>query len=279
MINEVQKTFFTGEFAKLFDVKKDTLLYYDKIDLFKPAGVHENGYRYYTLEQFDHFIAIQSLRAVQFPIKELKQYFTAPSRERLESLAAEQVEKVKQEIEKLQDIQSFLMRVMETTSELSTVKIGEVLFQEQPAEPIMLSAPNPIDLHTPVEEISRIVGKFLKEIGIKGAAANGSVLKKEQFCKRHFHQSDRLFCRMEGPGAVKKPAGLYAMMYHQGTYEEIESAYSHVLDEIEKEDMILDGDVFEEYLLHSLMSKDEAEYITKLSVKVKKREDEQIKRG
>jgi len=68
-------------------------------------------------------------------------------------------------------------------------------------------------------------------------------------------------------------------MYHQGTYEEIESAYSHVLDEIEKEDMILDGDVFEEYLLHSLMSKDEAEYITKLSVKVKKREDEQIKRG
>ncbi|MCY7707070.1 MerR family transcriptional regulator, partial [Bacillus safensis] len=40
MINDVQKTFFTGEFAKLFDVKKDTLLYYDKIDLFKPAGVH-----------------------------------------------------------------------------------------------------------------------------------------------------------------------------------------------------------------------------------------------
>ncbi|GLF91586.1 MerR family transcriptional regulator [Bacillus safensis] len=279
MINDVQKTFFTGEFAKLFDVKKDTLLYYDKIGLFKPAGVHENGYRYYTLEQFDHFIAIQSLRAVQFPIKELKQYFTEPSRERLQSLAAEQVEKVKQEIEKLQDIQSFLMRVMETTHELSTVKIGEVLFQEQPAEPIVLSAPNPIDLHTPVEEISRIVGKFLKEIGIKGAAANGSVLKKEQFSKRHFHQSDRLFCRMEGPEAVKKPAGLYAVMYHQGTYEEIESAYSHVLDEIEKEDMMLDGDVFEEYLLHSLMSKDEAEYITKLSVKVKKRIDEQMKRG
>ncbi|MFB8734850.1 hypothetical protein ACEQPO_15970 [Bacillus sp. SL00103] len=41
----------------------------------------------------------------------------------------------------------------------------------------------------------------------------------------------------------------------KGSYEEIESAYSRLLDEIEKRDMILDGDVFEEYLLHSLMSK------------------------
>ncbi|MFP3417818.1 MULTISPECIES: MerR family transcriptional regulator [Bacillus] len=273
MINDVQKTFFTGEFAKLFDVKKDTLLYYDKIDLFKPAGVHENGYRYYTLEQFDQFIAIQSLRAVQFPIKELKQYFTEPSRDRLQSLATEQVEKVKQEIEKLQDIQSFLLRVIETTNELSSVKTGEVLFQELPEEPVILSASHPIDLNTPVEEISRIVGEFLKEIGIKGAAANGSVLKKEQFLHRHFHQSDVLFCRMEGPGAVQKPAGLYAVMYDQGTYEELESAYSRLLADIEKEDMVLDGDVFEEYLLHSLMSKNEAEYMTKLSVKVKKRAD------
>lgn len=78
---------------------------------------------------------------------------------------------------------------------------------------------------------------------------------------------------MEAPEAVKKPAGLYAVMYDQGSYEEIESAYSRLLDVIEKEDMALDGDVFEEYLLHSLLSKNEAEYITKLSVKVKKRLD------
>ncbi len=32
------RTFTTGKFAKRFEVKKDTLLYYDKIGLFKPAG-------------------------------------------------------------------------------------------------------------------------------------------------------------------------------------------------------------------------------------------------
>lgn len=70
------------------------------------------------------------------------------------------------------------MRVMETTLELANVKIGEVLFQELPEEPVVLSASNPIDFNTPVEEISRIVGEFLKGVGIKGAAANGSVLKR-----------------------------------------------------------------------------------------------------
>ncbi|MBJ8056519.1 MerR family transcriptional regulator, partial [Bacillus cereus] len=87
---------------------------------------------YYTFEQFDHFMAIQSLRAVQFPIKQLKQYFTEPSQEKLQSLAVEQAEKVGEEIRKLQDIQSFLFRVIETTNELSSVKTGEVLFQELP---------------------------------------------------------------------------------------------------------------------------------------------------
>ncbi|MGD7061163.1 hypothetical protein ACQCU3_06620 [Bacillus altitudinis] len=52
----------------------------------------------------------------------------------------------------------------------------------------------------------------------------------------------------------------------------MKTAYSRLLDQIEAEDMILDGDVFEEYLLHSLMYKNEADYMTKLSVKVRKRE-------
>lgn len=74
-----QKTFTTGEFAKLLDINKDTLLYYDKINLFKPVGIHSNGYRYYTFEQFNQFMAIHSLRQVELPIKELKTYFEAPT--------------------------------------------------------------------------------------------------------------------------------------------------------------------------------------------------------
>ena len=40
-----EESYTTGEFARYFGIKKDTLLYYDKIGLFSPAGVRPNGYR------------------------------------------------------------------------------------------------------------------------------------------------------------------------------------------------------------------------------------------
>ena len=269
MRNHLQKTFSTGEFAKLFGVNKDTLLYYDKIDLFKPAGIKDNGYRYYTLEQFDSFIAIQSLRSVQFPIKDLKEYFKSPSQDALQELAFGQIEKVETEIKKLQDIQFFLSRVIEITNEIENVKIGELILQELPEESVIYSSTKNIDWNMSMEELSEITGNFMKEIGIKGVAANGSVINKINFLNRNYYQSDYLFCRLEGPDAVKKPAGMYAIVYYQGNPEGIESAYSFLLNALEAHKLIVDGDVFEEYLLHSLVSISEEDYITKLSVKVR----------
>ena len=133
------KTFSTGEFAKLLEVKKDTLLYYDKMDLFKPAGTYDNGYRYYTFEQFDQFMAIQSLRNVEIPIKELKTYFDMPNAPTLQQLAIEQQGKVAREIQKLQDIQYFLERTVTITKEMEEVTVGEVLLKQLPAEPIVYS--------------------------------------------------------------------------------------------------------------------------------------------
>lgn len=270
MKNTFKKTFSTGEFAKLFGMNKDTLLYYDKIDLFKPAGTKDNGYRYYTLEQIDSFIAIQSLRAVQFPIKDLKEYFESPSQDTLQELAIGQVKKVEREIKKLQDIQFFLSRVIDITNEIETAKKGTLLLTELPAESVIYSSTKDIDWNNSMEELSEITSTFMKEMGVKGIAANGSVINKNDFLNRDFHQSACLFCRLEGPKAVSKPAGTYAIVYYQGNPENIASAYTYLLHELEAQNLILDGDVFEEYLLHSLATKKEEEYITKISVKVKK---------
>ncbi len=44
------KTYFTtGEFAKLFGIKKQTLFYYYQCGIFKPDLTGENGYRYYLI--------------------------------------------------------------------------------------------------------------------------------------------------------------------------------------------------------------------------------------
>ena len=39
----------TAEFAKMCHTTKDTLIFYDRIDVFKPAFVDSKKYRYYEV--------------------------------------------------------------------------------------------------------------------------------------------------------------------------------------------------------------------------------------
>ncbi|MGE7603542.1 MerR family transcriptional regulator [Peribacillus sp. NPDC097675] len=269
MKKTAEKTFSTGEFAKLLEVNKDTLLYYDKIDLFKPAGTFDNGYRYYTFDQFDQFVAIQSLRAVELPIKELKTYFDAPNIQSLQQLAMEQQEKVAREVLKLQDIQFFLEQTVALTKEMKEISIGEVLIKPLAAEPVVYSEEK-MDWSISMEDLYEQSTTFFKKLGVKSTAAYGIVYSKEDFSKEETERESYLFCRLDDPSAKIKPAGDYAIIYHQGPYDELSQTFATLLTYLEKEQLELDGDIYEEYLLHSIVAKEEKDYITKVSAKVKR---------
>ncbi|MER2109192.1 MAG: GyrI-like domain-containing protein [Solibacillus sp.] len=274
MIKSNEKTFSTGEFAKLLGVNKDTLLYYDKIDLFKPAGTFDNGYRYYTFDQFDQFVAIHSLRAVDLPIKELKQYFSSPNVEGLQQLAIQQQEKVAKEIQKLQDIQQFLERTVALTKEMEQAEFGKVFIKSLPAEPVIYSKEQ-MDWTKSLEEMYAQSTPFSKKLGVKSTAAYGVVYPKEQFLTSDYFKDPEsemlsyMFCHAEDASAMMKPAGDYAIIYHQGSYEEMSQTYEVLLNFLTQTQLELDGDIHEEYLLHSIAAKEEENYITKISVKVK----------
>ena len=60
-------------FAKLCGCNAQTLRYYDRIGLMRPAKVDEwTGYRYYEEEQALTFIRIRSLQQADFSIEEIK---------------------------------------------------------------------------------------------------------------------------------------------------------------------------------------------------------------
>lgn len=66
----------SGEIAKLCNIHKKTLFYYDQIGLLKPATVEDNGYRYYTSDQVDVLSRIKALQSVGFSLTEIKQQLT-----------------------------------------------------------------------------------------------------------------------------------------------------------------------------------------------------------
>ena len=67
-----KKYFTSGEFAKICGIPKHVLYHYDDIDLFKPAIIKENGYRYYSHHQYDTFSIISLLKHFGMSLSDIK---------------------------------------------------------------------------------------------------------------------------------------------------------------------------------------------------------------
>lgn len=62
----------TAQFAKLHNINKRTLHYYDNIGLFSPKTKGENRYRYYDLSQSIEFEYILMLKELNMTLMKLK---------------------------------------------------------------------------------------------------------------------------------------------------------------------------------------------------------------
>ncbi|MBQ7875085.1 MAG: MerR family transcriptional regulator [Oscillospiraceae bacterium] len=73
----------SGEFAKLCGVSKDTLSIYGKKGLLKPAVTKENGYQYYSNEQYMTFSLIKLLKYSGLSISEIHEILSTRDGERI----------------------------------------------------------------------------------------------------------------------------------------------------------------------------------------------------
>ena len=94
---EKQSYFTAGELANIFGISKQTLLYYDRMGLFSPAFISENGYRHYSIHQYMDLEVILRLRALNISIALIKQYLGNRSKEDFVSI----LESKRQESEKI----------------------------------------------------------------------------------------------------------------------------------------------------------------------------------
>ena len=75
-----KKLLFTaGQFARIHDVNKRTLQYYDDIGLFRPQVRGENNYRYYSYQQSPELELILTLREMNMSLPEIESYLQHPS--------------------------------------------------------------------------------------------------------------------------------------------------------------------------------------------------------
>ena len=105
----MENLFSIGELAKYQNISKQTLIFYDKIGLFRPAWVDpDNGYRYYSAAQLDFLDTILIMKKIGFSLKEIQEHMKHYTIDSSLVLLRSQLTRIDQQIAELNLIRSRL---------------------------------------------------------------------------------------------------------------------------------------------------------------------------
>lgn len=122
-----------GEISDLFGLNKQTLHYYDKVGLFRPAHIEENGYRAYTFEQCYELASICNMRYLGYSIKQIKNILEKQNMEI--SLSAMETQKsiIDEKIKKLLVVKEAINRkIIFVEKESRKIDLGKTCIKEFP---------------------------------------------------------------------------------------------------------------------------------------------------
>lgn len=272
----VMTTKFTvGEIAKLSGLSKQTLIYYDREDVFKPKLTDSNnGYRYYTADQIEVLDSILILKEIGLSLKEIKEFMIHRNSDNAILLLKKQQHEIRQKIKQLSLIEKRLAYKLKTLEEFDRVSERVQLFTLERTEYLAIepvSAPNGL-----LE-----VDLALKSLLTKATSLNypynyqiGDMVSKDNLLSGNFICYEYAFLPLqkEPPKGTyhKKAKGLYARCYHQGPYKNITDTYQHLKDYIKKEGYQIASPSYEYCILDSLTSKKSEDYVTEIHIKIEK---------
>ena len=91
----MKKYYTVGEVSKILGISSQTLRYYDKIGVVKPANVDEiTGYRRYSYDQINYVDRVRYLQELGLSLEKIRQALEEGSIERLISSLKEHKEKL-----------------------------------------------------------------------------------------------------------------------------------------------------------------------------------------
>ena len=97
-----------GEVARLFNISKDTLRYYDKIGILKPVVNKENGYRFYDIRHLEQLGLILGIKYLGISLSEIKEIIENGDIEDYYNLMQKQKDIIKERILELKKLEESL---------------------------------------------------------------------------------------------------------------------------------------------------------------------------
>lgn len=270
------KKYTINEVAKLHNISKKTLLYYEKKEIFVPAFIDkQNSYRYYTSNQFSKLKTILSLKDLDTPLDEIKEYLENTSSINSIRFIKKQIEKIEEKKKRLLEIEVALvdrLEVYEKAYSLDERYLDHVNFKEMEERKICYFKCENYPLGEEILLTYRKVIEYLKSHNVQLSRHYGDIYLNEGF-KSDIMKNVGVFTVINNTIDLKKntkilPRGNYAFMYKLGGYPDEKKA-KYFLKEIENKGFSIDGDIVAFALLDFGDTKDVNKMLYEFQVKVK----------
>ena len=272
------KKYLIGEVASLHNITVETLRYYDKEGLFKPAYTNsENGYRYYFAEQLIELTTILELKNLGFPLKEVKYYLNHKNIEMTTKILKTQKKIIQNNINTLLATQNEIDNKLQTIKnvEKTTKDIGKILIKNLPQRNIFsLLGEFRENENFDMEYINfskkeyKRFSEFEKEVFL--GYHSGVTISKENLESDNYSTFNKFFILSKGKeGNDIIPSGRYITYLHKGNYRYLKDIYAKLLKYIILNNYILIDGSIEIAYIDSVITKNSHEFLTEIQILVK----------
>lgn len=260
----------TGEFAKLCNIPKHILFHYDKIGLFQPETIKENGYRYYSFHQWDTFYIITALKQLGMPLKEIKKFMDERSPNALISLLDQKSKEVTKELLRLEKIKDRINALKDLTEEALALEYNQIeLTYHQEAYGLRSPFMDQNTDNSYPDFISSLID-FHNSSNVSMIDSLGGVLTIDNILEERFHIFSHLYTKSENTYAKNisliRREGWYLQVYYKGSYQNISEMYTRIIEYAQKHQIKLGKHAYEEYLIFEIGAKSQDDYVTLILV-------------
>ena len=271
-MNEKSKLLTIGQFASLHGINKKTLMWYDEIDLFKPAAIHpENGYRYYNYYQSPILETILLLRELDVSIYKIQEFMKNRSAENLKCLLDEKIDALDDNILHLQAVRKTLCSHRQNMVSLLTLDLSEIsVISKEEHCFVTVDIDKDTTFEDEVEQITAETAKY--KLGRLHDASYGSMIPVSSLQNGNFDNYTKLFIEIpfltQKAGHHIQPKGNYIRAFHKGNRDGIPQRYKAILDYADKLGLVLSGYSYEKGINETVVDRIE-DYIVQIEIPIR----------
>ena len=271
------KEYYTiSEISRLYGIGVDSLRYYERIGALSPRR-GENNYRLYSLKDIYRLNIIRDLLTLGFSVKQIGEYLGRQNVESTLSMLEEEKEKIRQQRERLKQMERAIGERMEHLEKFRTVEAGRfacVSCPERCCLRLNAEIRRDEEMDYAVKRLQKRHEDKIRSLGEREIGASVSVQDVENGIDNLFHSvfiilEERPGKKENPDGLLILPAGEYLTVYYRGGYQQSPERIRELLAEARRRCLAVEGDVLEWYPVDNRYTVDAGEFVTRLQVKVR----------